>query len=293
MLTQNSQPSLQQPQQLRTINDHLRAWGLRHIPFSLTNKSAHYFDAPSYSQAIEHLNCCVTTRSVMLLTADPGSGKSTLIKTWIKRLDSKCYLPVLITQASLSASGMLEMLIAQLGKSPKLKRSSNLITFQKCLSELSPLTLCIILDDAHNYPSSALEEIRMLLGLGGEITNAFALILLSEDYLLRSLRMNAGRALYSRIAIYHKLVPLCADQVAAYLNWHIQQAGLNREVFSPAAIQLIAEASRGNPRTINLLAYASWLAAASQGHDQITIEPEHVNIALHQVPSASDTITLS
>jgi type II secretory pathway predicted ATPase ExeA len=59
-------------------------------------------------------------------------------------------------------------------------------------------------------------------------------------------------------------------------------------VFAPAAIDLLAEASEGNPRTLGLLAQAAWVATARQ--NTLTIEADHIHTALRQVPAANAKI---
>lgn len=266
------------------LEAHLRAWGLRHAPFGPDGKNPAIFPAASHRGARDLLETTAALRGVMLLTGPPGSGKSTLIKTWMHGLEPKRHLPLLVTQSSLSASGVLEILLAKLGERPRFKRSASLLLLEKHLAEIDPVTLMLILDDAQNYPAPALEEIRMLLGLGGRPRSAFALILAGDEYLLGSLRLSVQRALFTRISATAALAPLARDDIAPYLNWHIARAGLERDIFEPAAVDLLAEASQGNPRTLNLLAQAAWLAAARSG--ATTIHPEHVHGALGQVPAA-------
>lgn len=273
------------------LGEHLRAWGLRHAPFAPDEKNPAIFPAGSHRQAHDHLDTTATLRGVMLLTGPPGSGKSTLIKTWMRGLEPKRHLPLLITQSSLSASGVLEILLAKLGERPRFKRSASLLLLEKHLAEIDPLTLVLILDDAQNYPAPALEEIRMLLGIGGHQRSAFALILAGDEYLLGSLRLSVQRALFTRISATATLAPLSRDEIAPYLNWQVSRAGLERDIFEPAAIDLLAEASQGNPRTLNLLAQAAWLAAARGS--ATTIHPDHIHSALRQVPAANAKITNS
>jgi type II secretory pathway predicted ATPase ExeA len=270
------------------IEDLLRARGLLRVPFSPDEKSPDTFPVSSQREAVTQLDTTAALRGVMVLTGSPGSGKSTLLKTWMRGLEPKRYLPLLITQASLSATGVLEILLAKLGERPRFKRSTNLLTLEKHLADIEPMTLVLVLDDAQNYPSSALEELRMLLGLGGRQRSAFALILLGDDYLLGSLRLSVQRALFSRISAAHQLHALPREDIAPYLNWHLARAGLDREIFLLAAIDLLAEASEGNPRTLNLLAQAAWFASARAGATEI--EPEHVHTALRQVPIATAKI---
>ena len=271
------------------LEDLLRAWGLLRVPFSPDEKSADAFPGDSHSQALRLLDTTAALRAVMVLTGSPGTGKSTLLKTWMRSLEPKRYLPLIITQSSLSATGVLEILLAKLGERPRFKRSTNLLALEKHLGDIDPVTLVIGLDDAQNYPSTALEELRMLLGLGGRQRSAFALILLGDDYLLGSLRLSVHRALFSRISAAHHLQAFAREDIAPYLNWHLARAGLERDIFAPAAIDLLAEASEGNPRALNLLAQAAWFASARAGASDI--QSDHVHAALRQVPVGNAKIT--
>jgi hypothetical protein len=203
----------------------------------------------------------------------------------MRGLEPNRYLPLLITQSSLSATGVLEILLAKLGERPRFKRSTNLLALEKHLADIEPMTLVLVLDDAQNYPSAALEELRMLLGLGGRTRSAFALILLGDDYLLGSLRLSIQRALFSRISAAHQLHALPREDIAPYLNWHLARAGPVREIFAPAAIDLLAEASEGNPRTLNLLAQAAWLASARTGASDIQHPPSDPAPNLPDLPT--------
>jgi general secretion pathway protein A len=281
------QPPPQQ-QRAHALEDLLRAWGLHRTPFSPDEKSAQLFAAGCHREALELLHTTAALRGLMLLTGPPGTGKSTLLKSWIASLEPKRFLPLLITHSNLSATGVLEILLSKLGERPRFKRSSNLLLLEKHLAELEPVTLVLILDDAQNYPAPALEEIRLFLGTGGRRRSAMAMILLGDDYLLGSLRLSVQRALFTRISATARLIELPRQDIPAYLHWHISRAGLEREIFDPAATDLLAEASEGNPRILGLLAQAAWIAAARS--DSLTIQPEHIHKALHQVPAASAKI---
>ena len=270
------------------LDEMLHAWGLLRVPVAADEKSTTTVPARSHQETLPLLETCAALRGVMVLTGPPGAGKSTLVKSWMRTLDPKRHLPLLITQSSLSATGVLEIILSKLGERPRFKRSTNLLVLEKHLADMDPITLLLVLDDAQNYPAPALEEIRMLLGLGARQRAAFGLILLGDDYLLDSLRLSIQRALFSRISAAHKLQPLPREDIAPYLRWQVRRAGLDRDIFSQAATDLLAEGSEGNPRTLNLLAQAAWMAAARLGHQ--SIEAEHVHVALRQVPVASSKI---
>jgi len=278
-------PSTKEP----ALEDLLRAWGLHHVPFAPEEKANQLYALESHREIRSLLDTTAALRGVLMLTGSPGTGKSTLMKNWIASLEPKRYLPILITQSSLSATGVLETILSKLGEHTGFKRSANLLALEKHLTQLDPVTLVLILDDAQNYPGPALEELRLLLGLGGRQRSAFCLILLGDDYLLGSLRLSVQRALFSRISAALSMAVLPREEIAAYLNWHVSRCGLERDIFAPAAIDLLAEASDGNPRILGLLAQAAWLAAARQS--VFTIEAAHVHIALRHVPAANAKIT--
>jgi general secretion pathway protein A len=261
---------------------------MHRAPFVCDDKAAQIFPAAGQGEILELLQTTATLRGVMLLTGNPGAGKSTLLKGWAARLEPKRFLPLLITQSGLSATGVLEVLLTKLGERPRFKRSSNLLLLEKHLAELEPITLVLILDDAQNYPAPALEELRLLLGTGGRGRSAMAMILLGDDYLLESLRLSVQRALFTRISATARLPELPREDTSRYLNWHISRAGLEREIFEPAATEMLAEAGEGNLRILGLLAQAAWMDAAR--HGSLTIQPGNVHKALRQVPAASAKI---
>jgi len=263
------------PQLCVILDDHSRL-----IPF------AAYYLSGDTASFLDCLKQAVLRRGLPLkLYTDQGRP---FVNTHAKIVCANLGIRLLITQSSLSATGVLEILLSKLGEHPRFKRSANLLILEKHLADIDPLTLLLILDDAQNYPAFVLEEIRMLLGLGARQRAAFGLILLGDDYLLGSLRLSVQRALFSRISAAHQLQPLPREDIAPYLRWHLRRAGLDRDIFAQAATDLLAEASEGNPRTLNLLAQAAWLAAARLG--KTSVETDHVHVALRQVPAATAKI---
>ena len=129
-----------------SLEELLRTWGLMRVPFTPDDKNPETFRSTSCSEAMLQLDTTAALRGMMVLTGAPGTGKSTLLKTWMCGLESKRYLPLLITQSSLSATGVLEILLAKLGERPRFKRSGNLLALEKHLADIEPITLVLALD---------------------------------------------------------------------------------------------------------------------------------------------------
>jgi type II secretory pathway predicted ATPase ExeA len=270
-----------------SLSAALRHWGARAVPFSDTPGEAPFIH-PSWDKALLLLGQTAALRSLMLLCGDNGAGKSALVGHWIQNLEPKAYLPLVITQATLSGNGLLAVLLNKLGQKPSLFRSRNLSRLEEAIKELGRLTPVLVLDEAQHYPAGSLEEIRLLLGLNLSRQPVFALILLGDLYLQETLRLHHHKALYSRIAARSQLAALEPPQIEPYLVHGLRQAGLERPCFLPAAIDLLASASQGVPRLLNLLARCAWIAAAQA--QAPSIGPEHVQLALELVPAAADRI---
>jgi len=224
-------------------------------------------------------------RSVLLLAGANGVGKSALVGRWVSALDRRLFCPLVVTQASLSGTGLLAALVAKLGKSPSFARQNNLGLIEAAVAELDRVVPVIILDEAQSLSYGSLEEVRLLLGLNLAQPPAFALILIGDEYLLGTLRLRQHRSLYSRIGCHHLLTPWTATQVSQYLEQGLRAVGITRSAIEPAALNLLTTASGGLARSLCLLARTAWIEAASAGAQ--TIEPAHVQAAMESVPGAA------
>jgi general secretion pathway protein A len=269
----------------RTLAHAAHAWGAQSVPFSDQPK-AELFRTASLDRATALLNQSAALRSVMLLSGENGVGKSALAGRWLRSLEPKAFFPLCITQASLSSIGVLGFFLQKLGKAAKHQRSTNLKLLEEPFAELGRTIPVLLLDEAQNYDISALEEIRMLLGLNLPEQPAFALILVGDPYLLSALRLRSHRALYSRIAAHARIESLSRSEVESYVEHQLRQVGIERPCFDAAAVELLASATEGIPRAINLVARAAWVEAAKD--KSLQINAAHLQSALELIPGVME-----
>jgi type II secretory pathway predicted ATPase ExeA len=258
-----------------------RQWGATAVPFGLVN-AQDWLETPAAQHALNCLSQTAALRSVLLLSGPNGVGKSALVGRWMRSLDSRLFCAVGLTQATLSGTAILAALASKLGKPGGCQRARNLQFIEEALQELDRRILVVILDEAQNYSQPSLEEVRLLLGLNLPEQPAFALVLIGDEYLLASLKLRNQRALYSRLACQISLSPWTPSQCAQYLSAGLGAVGLSASAIEPAAVELLANASAGLPRSLCLLARAAWIAAATDQAQKIT--PTHVQAAFQQVP---------
>jgi hypothetical protein len=110
-----------------------------------------------------------------------------------------------------------------------------------------------------------------------------AFVNFSTDVLLH---LRSHRALYSRIAAHARVEGLSRAEVEPYLEHQLHQVGIERPYFEPVAVELLASASEGIPRIINLVAHAAWIQAAKD--KSLQISASHLQSALDLVPGVME-----
>ncbi|MEM8796994.1 MAG: AAA family ATPase [Pseudomonadota bacterium] len=111
----------------------------------------------------------------------------------------------------------------------------------------------LIIDEAQNLGLKTLEELRLLFNINTSKEQLLQLILVGQPELRRQLQSPELVQFTQRISSDFHLEPLPDTEVKNYIMQRIAIAGGERALFSDEACQLIAEASQGIPRTINVL----------------------------------------
>jgi general secretion pathway protein A len=267
---------------MNELDRYVRSWGATAVPFGPLSDTQ-WVAIPAQQRALTLLDQTAALRGVMLLSGGNGMGKSSLVGRWVRRLESRLYTPINLTQATLSGSGLLASLARGLGKRGSMRRERNLDELSSYLSEHERQTLLIIMDDAQNATHSTLEELRLLLGLNLPSQPTFGLILVGDEYLLGQLQMRNHRALCSRLSAHHLLSPWTLEEIQTYLTTGFEAVGIHRsKVFEPAAVDLLVRATAGVPRSVCLLARAAWLEDARAEVSEINAQT--LQLAMEQVP---------
>lgn len=242
--------------------DHLlQHFGLTSLPFARAVPAAGLLRHKSFVEAQERLALAVESRTALLLTADPGLGKSTLLGTFADGIDKGRARLVYTALCSCGPFGLIGQLAARYGLKP---RRSAAQTAQVVLDELgkSDKQELLVLDEAHRLPRESLEELRLLSNLDFDRTPPFTLILVGQPPLRERLAEPDLTSLWQRLPLRATLSPLSDRQTVDYLDHRLRAAGAQTTLFRPGAADKIFERSRGVPREINNLATASLLCAA-------------------------------
>ena len=248
-------------------------YGFTEKPFSLTPDPRFLFRSETHAGAFELLEYAIRRREgFVVITGDIGTGKTTLCRALLERLDRQTFSALLLNPF-LSETDLLKLILQDFGvvSRDELKREllghvskqALIATLNDFLLSLLPLGACalLIIDEAQNLPSQVLEQIRILSNLETDTEKLLQIVLVGQLGLGTALRMPELRQLAQRVSVKYELRPLTPDEVAAYVIHRLTVAGGGASViFRPRALEAIHRLSQGVPRVINLLCDRALLA---------------------------------
>jgi len=260
-------------------------WGAAQPPFSETTQAL--FETPEQVAVLQQLDQLLGMRASGVLCGRNGTGKSLLVDALLDRVSEKEFFAVKLSHASVTGSDLLRSLCHAYGLEPAMRRSDNvqrLLKFWHGLGNVHPL---VVLDEAQELQSRALEEVRLLCAdrarlTGKERTAAFSLLLCGDQDLLPTLQMGVHKALRSRLGFCLRTTPFSEEQTAQYVMFRWNQVGVRSCPVDAQALTLIHQAADGTARTINQI--GALAAAAAAVEKQQTITSEHIQQALRQLP---------
>ena len=252
---------------------YLEHFGLREAPFRITPHTEFFFAGANRGATLEALIYAIThDEGIVKVSGEVGSGKTMLCRMLLEKLPESVQT-VYLANPSLSRIEILhaiaEELDSQLSEHGGHRQVREL---QERLLELyaQGRQVVVMIDEAHAMPNETLEEIRLLSNLESSRHKLLHIVLFGQPELDDRLAQPDMRQLKERITHNFGLEPLRRSDIGEYLMFRMRAAGYHGpDLFAPQAVQLIAGASEGLTRRINILADKALLSAFSENRHQI------------------------
>ncbi|HTM62758.1 MAG TPA: AAA family ATPase [Burkholderiales bacterium] len=260
---------------------YLEHFGLNEPPFRITPATDFFFEGAERGATLEALAYAVLhDEGIVKVSGEVGSGKTMLCRMLMERLPAEVATIYLATP-SFAREEILQAIADDLELKLSERRTVALRELQEHLIALygAGRRVVILIDEAHVMPEDTLEQVRLLSNLESSRHKLLQIVLFGQPELDTTLAKASLRQLRDRITHSFRMRPLPMPEVAKYLDFRMRAAGYRGpQVFSPRAARLLARASGGLTRRINILADKALLAAYSESSHAVT--DRHVKAAI-------------
>ena len=230
---------------------------------------------PVFEELEQRLEYMRHRRGLMLLTGEPGSGKTAAVRAFVSRLNPAAYKVFYVPLSTVTPLDFYRLLNLEFGGEKARHKSSLFRNLQQAIQdyvENAKKVPVLALDEAQLLPSGTLNELPILLNFRMDSLDPLLMILIGHPHLEEKLQRPLFRNINQRILLRYRLPAMDEKQTASYVAHHLARVGGQPQVFSPAALLAIYKTSGGVCRTINSLCLAALNLGARQQLETLTEE---------------------
>ncbi len=264
---------------------YLDFFGFSEKPFTITPNPRFIYLSKAHQEVFAHLSFGIEDRcGFIAITGEVGTGKTTVLRTLLNRLDNNNFRLAFIFNPCHSAVELLKCINREFGiecAADTVVEQVNTLNEFLIWQHQKGRTVVLVLDESQNLEPAVLEQIRLLSNLETETDKLIQIVLVGQPELKDMLHRPDLRQLNQRISVRHHLETMDIADTLAYIRHRLSVAGGAEETFSPSAVKTIYESTGGLPRLINVLCGRCLLVAFSQ--DARIVTPKMVRIAQREL----------
>jgi putative secretion ATPase (PEP-CTERM system associated) len=241
-------------------------FGLTGKPFQLNPDPSFYFDSRGHKRAFAYLEYGLyQSEGFIVITGEIGAGKTTIVRSLLEQLDPAKVVAAQLVSTQLDADDLLRAVGAAFGLPVKsLDKAMLLTTLEAFLCKLvtEKKRALLVVDEAQNLSSRAVEELRMLSNFQLGDQALLQSFLVGQPELREIMQSPQMQQLRQRVIASYHLGPLDKAETQGYVEHRLKHVGWKDDPrFDPSAFDLIHALTGGIPRRINTLCNRMLLAA--------------------------------
>lgn len=259
-------------------------YGLSKEPFPQDIKTDELYQTAALQALTERFLYAVNIGAVSVLTGEVGSGKSTALRYASGKLHPSMYRVISVIANTGSVIEILRQICISLDVECRSHSIATLIkTIRNILIEITQRKQIpvLIIDEAQLMRLEVFAEIHTIGQFDMDSKPMLPIILSGQNNLIDKLMYPASRPIASRVVGRSYFEGLKHKEMAEYLKWHLEIAGIKEQLFSEEAVLAIHQGSGGLLRKANNLAKGSLIAAAREKTQ--VVSAEHVRIASTEI----------
>ena len=231
-------------------------YGLREKPFSILPDPEFLYWGRAHSMAFAMLEYGILNQAgFTVITGEVGCGKTTLVRHLLNNIGDNITVG-LISNTEDDPRELLQWVLHSFDQPFEgTSHVANYAALQRfCETQhANGRRSALIVDEAQNLGTGALEQLRMLSNINTEKHQLLQLIVVGQPELKTLLQRPELRQFAQRVSSDFHLGPLGYREVVGYIDHRLAIAGQHSPLFSDEAIEAIYEFSKGIPRIVNIL----------------------------------------
>jgi type II secretory pathway predicted ATPase ExeA len=249
-------------------------FGFKRRPFDKHIVTRDLYSWTGLTELEARLEMAKAARGIMLLTGEPGTGKTVALRRFVDRLNTEHYRTVYLPLATVTVLDAYNQLNRALGGQEV--RSKSLL-FREIQHGIAQLTAqgkqpVILLDEADLLRSPLFDELRIVLNFEMDSKDPLLLILAGQPQLLAKLALRVHLPFRQRVAMRYRMPAMDETHTRGYVEHHLRLAGRKHRLFTDEALIQLFVQSGGIPRTIGNLALGAMVTAAAQNKDIVELD---------------------
>lgn len=225
-------------------------FGLTHAPLG---KECHVlWDNGQLAQFSQQFNWLLQSPGVGLLTAEPGLGKTALLRHATQNLNPHQYAVYYIADTDFGRLDFYRELAVVLGVQSSYRRAQlwrDIKAYIISLATQKNILPILVIDESQNLTPEFFRDFPAFLNFVFDSKEYITVWLLGHPELAREIDRPINMALASRVQARFKLQPVNDRDAFKQLVIHgFTQAGCNHSLISDSGMELMRMASKGNTR---------------------------------------------
>ena len=233
-------------------------YNLKAEPFRLSPDHRFCFSHKSYAKAKAYMQYAIhRAEGFVMVTGKPGTGKTTLVNDLVEGLATSKIVVATIVSTQLEADDLLRLVSCNFGldidapnKAAVLQGLS--VRLKRHYEEGTRALL--IIDEAQDLSTSALEELRLLTNLQMNNQPLLQIFLVGQENLRDLVQKPSMEQVHQRLVAACHLQSLSEADTRAYIQHRLSRVGWKDDPsIDEAVYPLVFQFSKGVPRRINLI----------------------------------------
>lgn len=233
--------------------NYIARFNMEYNPF-IKNENKYTFKSKAYNEVEFRLNNLLNIKGFGVITGSPGRGKTTIIRSYLKTLNSNSYKIIYTSLSNLTLNEFYRHLAECLGLEPHQKRSVNFRNIQSEINRYAVekrITPMIIIDEANYMNNSVLNDLKMLFNFDMDSKDKAIMILVGLPSLNNLINLSANEPFRQRIITNYNIDSLNRIESKEYIEEKLIAAGSSTNIFNDNALETIISCASGIPRMID------------------------------------------